>query len=231
MGSHCYWVLLTLLASKSSSASPCGISKTSLLLISLSGLDSKDLLQMDRIQSSLLTLQLIIARYEGFTFQFSVEGKCLLVASCFGAPGMLHDNDAIRATKAALTIRKDLSRYGLRVWFSVTTGMAICGSFGSSQRRSFMVLGEVFDNAHNLNQSTQNDSLCDTETHEASKGIIAFEKLADRQIDTKFISVYRPLGEIDRMQTPVNVGGHAIIGRTKQLEQVVPKIQNVNEGL
>ena len=123
-------------------------------------------------------------------------------------------------------MKRDLSRFNLRTSYGIATGVTVCGTFGNSFRRSYTMLGDLSEFITRLVHLSRDDTLCDEETYQSAKNSIAFEKLPEVKEDgnTMLLSVYRPLGEIDRIHlTDCRVND--LVGRSKQLETLADRVK------
>ena len=74
----------------------------------------------------------------------SLDDKGASLVAAFGLPPLAHEDDAIRAGRAALAIRERLSLMQVRHSTGIAaTGMAFCGIVGSAMRREYTMIGDV----------------------------------------------------------------------------------------
>ena len=111
----------------------------------------------------------------------------------FGLPPFEYENAAIRASKAAIALKRDIGRFGLRFSIGIATGTVICGNFQAGSKRTNMVLGSLVTRCNNLTTIELDDVRCDKETFDASRGAISFDTTAFEETkDANWI--FRPLG-------------------------------------
>jgi class 3 adenylate cyclase len=117
----------------------------------------------------------------------------MLVMATFGIPPQDYDNSVIRGLKSALTLKKDLHRFGLKFSIGIVTGPIIYGNFQGGNKRANLILGNAVTSCDSLTALEGDDIRCDKETYDASRGAIAFDAMGyEDSKDTKCI--FRPLG-------------------------------------
>jgi adenylate cyclase len=126
----------------------------------------------------------VIFEYEG-TLDKYVGDRIMAV---FGAP-LEKDDDAERAVRAALKMRKELAammenadpdkRFDVRL--GVNTGHVVAGNVGSSKRMDYTVIGDSVNIASRLESSAEpNQILIGEETYRQVKG-----KFKTKEVGTK----------------------------------------------
>lgn len=133
----------------------------------------------------------------------------------FGLPHHSHEDDPVRAVKAALEIQQRMRvEVGIKCSIGVTTGTAFCGSIGSLQRCEYSIVGDTVRKMDSTTYSKVNLSarlmvaasktgygvLVDRQTFELvskyQKRSFHFKALEPIKVKGKVnpISIYRPMG-------------------------------------
>jgi class 3 adenylate cyclase/tetratricopeptide (TPR) repeat protein len=96
-------------------------------------------------------VQNTLARYEGFLLQVIMGDKGSYLYASFGAP-LAHDDDPSRAVAAALDLVAPPPELAFitGVQIGITRGLVHAGAYGSSQRRTYGVLGDEVNLAARL---------------------------------------------------------------------------------
>lgn len=143
---------------------------------------------LEQAQQLMRSLQAAVYRYEGSLNKLSVDEKGVTLVAAMGLPPLAHEDDADRAVKAALAIRKLLAQQSHRCAIGVTTGRAFCGSVGHPKRREYTMIGDVVNLSARLMQAalwqkTENDILCDEVTYRATRAAGALELMLGVDLD------------------------------------------------
>lgn len=186
---------------------------------------------LERAQAIMSDLQTALYHYEGSINKLHVDDKGTTLIAALGLPPLAHEDDAVRALRAALAIRAEFKARGLRSAIGVATGRAFCGVIGSMARREYTMIGDVVNLAARLMQAASDDLLCDGATFEAAKDYLIFEDLPSIVVKGKAVpvAVYRPQGESrrargrQRAQTP-------IVGRLAERDILGEEIQGLARG-
>ncbi len=178
---------------------------------------------LDQAQQIMLTLQTALYRYEGSINKLSVDDKGITLVAALGLPPLAHEDDAVRGINAALAMKSELERQGLRSAIGITTGRAFCGAVGSEKRREYTMIGDVVNLAARLMQAASGDIFCDAATYQAALAQITFETLPAITVKGKSepIAVYRPLGQNKVSLQPLA----AIIGRMEERAMLSDRCQ------
>ena len=109
--------------------------------------------------------QRIVARFDGWLKEITIDDKGTTVVAAFGVPPFSHEDDPDRAVQAALTLQAEIRGLGLTAGIGIATGPAFCGPVGNARRRDFVVLGQHVNLAARLMQASGRDVvLCDSQT-------------------------------------------------------------------
>ncbi|KAJ3028182.1 UNVERIFIED_CONTAM: hypothetical protein HDU68_002267 [Siphonaria sp. JEL0065] len=110
--------------------------------------------------------------YDGVTQQFSVDDKGQSFFAVFGLPPWSHENNAVFAVRAAITVSEMLKSQGLTPFtIGLSTGDLLFSHMGSSIRSEAGLLGDVVNVAARLmifNKAEGYNIFCDYDTHEAT---------------------------------------------------------------
>ncbi|KAI8611752.1 hypothetical protein BC830DRAFT_633082 [Chytriomyces sp. MP71] len=110
--------------------------------------------------------------YDGVTQQFSVDDKGQSFFAVFGLPPWSHENNAVFAVRAAITVSELLKSNGLTPFtIGLSTGDLLFSHMGSNIRSEAGLLGDVVNVAARLmifNKAEGYNIFCDYDTHEAT---------------------------------------------------------------
>lgn len=100
--------------------------------------------------------QAVLSHYDGYLLQITMGDKGSYLYASFGAP-IAHEDDAARAAAAALELRELPAALGfldpLRIGLS--SGLVHSGAYGSSQRRTYGVMGNQVNISSRLMSAAQ----------------------------------------------------------------------------
>jgi class 3 adenylate cyclase/tetratricopeptide (TPR) repeat protein len=156
----------------------------------------------------------VAERYEGSITGISSDEKGIGILVTFGLPPSAHEDDTIRALRAALDLEIRLRKHGLLAAIGIATGRAFCGLIGSESRVHYTVLGEVVNRAARLMEVSSSGTLCDAATYQSGSNHFGFETLPPVRVQgsSELVPVYRPF-----QSTPA-IGGRSLplVGRTDE---------------
>ena len=161
----------------------------------------------------------IVARFEG-TAKVDIDGKGTLLLATWGLPPRSHEDDAVRAVRAAFDLRKVIGVRALPVGIGVATGRVICGAFGSDARRDYMVRGDVINLAARLmavaREPGSDGVTCDDATRIATRGGIRFEPMPAVSVKGREapVRIFRPVSRRDRTEAAMAPIGEQERSRT-----------------
>ena len=104
-------------------------------------------------QNLMLEIQKSIFQYEGSINKMAIDDKGLVTIAVFGLPPLPHDDDPLRAVRAAKALVAAIpERLGNHVKCSVgiSSGQTFCGVVGSQKRREYTVMGDMVNLAARL---------------------------------------------------------------------------------
>jgi class 3 adenylate cyclase/predicted ATPase len=99
-------------------------------------------------------VQNVLARYEATLIQVTIGEKGNYLYAAFGAP-IAHEDDAVRAVRAALELRHSPVAAIGAVQIGIAQGIARTGLYGGRERRTYGVLGDAVNLAARLMQAAQ----------------------------------------------------------------------------
>jgi class 3 adenylate cyclase/tetratricopeptide (TPR) repeat protein len=149
---------------------------------------------LESVQFLVTEVQAVLLQYEGTLQQVLVDDKGIVLVAAFGPPPLAHQDDPVRAVRAALAAGAALESGGLRSRVGVATGRAYCGAVGSDVHREYVILGDVVNLAARLMQAAPDTVLCDQATQQAARSRAPFEPLPPLTLKGKSgrVNVYRP---------------------------------------
>ncbi len=170
---------------------------------------------LGRLQSITTAAQKILDQYQGFLQGVMVDDKGLVLFGVFGVPPRSHEDDPIRALRAARDLTEALSRSGYRSGAGIATGRAFCGVVGNDIWREYSIIGDVVNLAARLMAAAPRKIVCDAPTSEAASTRFSFEVLPKLTLKGKAepVAAFHPTSE----QSGFLVRQEVIVGRT--LEQ------------
>ena len=149
-----------------------------------------------RLDATVRWIQSVLCRRNGHLLQVSIDAKGTYLYGVFGAPGA-DDDDAGHAVEAALelqTLPPELS-FITGTGIGLARGQMRVGSYGSSARCTYGVLGDKVNLAARLMQASNGTILCDESVCEAAGGRWQFEPVEPLRVKGKTdpITVARPV--------------------------------------
>jgi class 3 adenylate cyclase/predicted ATPase len=182
---------------------------------------------LGRLQSITAAALKIFAEYEGFLEGGVVDDKGVVLNGVFGAPPLAHEDDPIRALRAARDLRDALSRAGYRTGIGIATGRAFCGVVGNDIRREYTFVGDAANLANRLMAAAPDMILCDEATREAASARLSFEALPKLTLKGKAdaIAAFRPVSD----QSGFLLRKEVVIGRTDEQAAIRAELQAIAE--
>lgn len=153
--------------------------------------------RIERIQPLMRALQRVVYGFEGAINKISVDDKGAVLVAVFGLPPFAHEDDAVRATRAALGIQTALRDQGLQGSIGIATGQVFCGTIGGETRREYTVMGHVVNLASRLMEAAKGGILADGATHAAGRHKVSYAALPAIVVKGRAepVDVYAPSAE------------------------------------
>ncbi len=181
-----------------------------------------------------------VHRFEGTVNQYTGDG----VMALFGAP-IAHEDSPRRAVHAALAVQRALRDYDRELWsqggrhlqmrIGLHTGPVVVGKIGDDLRMDYTAVGDTTNLAARLQQSARPGSVLVSEaTHAAIAGF--FETLDVGSLAVKgrapvhAFEVLRARGRRARLDAAVERGLTPLVGRTRELEVLHERFEQVKRG-
>ena len=173
-------------------------------------------------------VQEALYEYEGSVNKLGVDDKGTTLVAAFGLPPVAHEDDPVRAVRAALGIQTQLRHYRVPYAIGIATGRAFCGSVGSDLRREYTMIGRVVNRGARLMQTALDDVVCDRATHQAANAKLTFERLPPRQVKgvAEPVAVFRPSGLRPIRGTP----GRSLVGRAQERRLLTERLTALRAG-
>jgi hypothetical protein len=183
----------------------------SVLLLRLPDLDDITPGTLRKATDVVREVQEALYEYEGSVNKLGVDDKGTTLVAAFGLPPVAHEDDPVRAVRAALGIQAQLRRHRVPFAIGIATGRAFCGSVGSELRREYTMIGRVVNRGARLMQTALDDVVCDRATQQAANAKLTFERLPPRQVKgvAEPVVVFRPRGLRPTRGAP----GRSLVGR------------------
>ncbi len=171
-------------------------------------------------------------RFEGCLDKVSIDDKGATMIGTFGLPPRAHEDDAVRATGAALAIASRLLNTRQEFGIGVATGRAFCGAYGSDAFRQYTTIGSVMNRAAGLMQASHNEVLVDSDSVSAAQTRVKFSRRPD--VVTKagpHTTAWRPLWQTTAAEAVLDHETVATtIGRERELALLDQLIADVGRS-
>ena len=206
------------------------------VLVNIRGVDVDRARDREALHLSMEAAQTAFNRFGGSVDKILVDDKGAVIVGVFGVPPHSHQDDPIRAIRAAMELERSLRGLRIEYGIGVTTGFGFCGAYGSEVHREFSILGSVVNIAARLMEAATNETLCDSETAEASLDRIRFSDLGSRLLAGRVqpVPVHRPLWEEEaarRALTSLRAHlSHRLLGRDHERSQLAAALGGLVEG-
>lgn len=189
--------------------------RLSILFVLLPAIDEANPAWLSELHEAVLTCQRVIGGWEGTLTEVTADDKGLVVVAAWGLPPLSHEDDATRATEAALAISRECLAANRPVSLGIATGSAYCGVVGNQIRAAYTMLGAPVNLAARLMQAARGRVLVDSETflhvrEELELDAPEFIKLKGH---AQPVPVYVPNGRKAVANTAASV---ALFGRTAE---------------
>ncbi|OJH41503.1 AAA family ATPase [Cystobacter ferrugineus] len=183
-----------------------------------------------RWQAVTLELQKAVYAFGGSINQLLADDKGTVLLAAWGLPTSSHEDNAVRAVRAALQAQTALKALGLSASVGITTGHVFCGDRGGVSRREYALAGHVVNLAARLMQAARGELLCDeTTAHEAGPRI-GFEPLRPLRMKgvVKPVPALRPVMQQRRPERLATITGRK--KERTQLEEALRQLPSHRGG-
>jgi len=182
-----------------------------------------------------------IHRFEGTINQFTGDG----VMALFGAP-LAHEDHALRACHAALSIQHDLKEYGAKLKkayglvflmrIGINSGPVVVGSIGDDLRMDYTAIGNTTNLASRMEAlANPGNILVSTSTHKLTRDFFQFESIGPISIKglTTPQEAYQLIKTGDvatRIAASVAKGLSPFVGRKNSMSKLMGSYENAQAG-
>jgi predicted ATPase/class 3 adenylate cyclase len=175
------------------------IRRITVVFVNLPGIDH--VADPELAQRAVLALQREFDRHEATINGLGVDSKGTSVIAATGLPPLSHDDDPVRAVRAAMAVSRSLADQQWRAGIGVATGRAFCGPIGNQSRREYAIAGDVVNTAARLTQRALAESqesiavLCCAATERATKQRISWGARQELELKGKagLVAAYSPV--------------------------------------
>lgn len=168
----------------------------SVIFINVQGVDVSTASGSVKADALMKGVQRCCNGHEGTLNKFLVDDKGMLFLLCFGLPPLVHKDDAVRAIRCCIDIRRVMRHLDLTARFGVTTSRNYCGVVGSASRMEYTVLGDGVNlSARLMANAKEHGILVGEVTHELAKEEMSFNVLDPIKVKgkTNFIPIFEPM--------------------------------------
>lgn len=151
----------------------------SVLIASIHGIEVQDSLDPEvvgRLQGAFSAMQDAVYRYGGSVNLFLQDDKGIIMVAAWGLPGRAHEDDAVRAVRAAMHMRGAVESIGLALSVGVAQGKVFCGQRGGWGRLEYGVLGSTVNLAARLAGQTVGGILCSPQLRALARQRVRFSR-------------------------------------------------------
>lgn len=183
---------------------------------------------MASVHAATTALQRCVYRYGGSIDKVAVDEKGALLVTVFGLPPLAHEDDPLRCVRAAMAMRDELRRLGVRPAIGLATGLVFCGTIGSETRCDYTVMGAIVNLAARLVDRAEDDIACCPETWAAANERVGFDALGSfsfKGIDLP-VAVYRPTAVVKQATR----ASGALVGREDERAVLADAMQSLVRG-
>jgi len=173
--------------------------RVTVVLVNLPRIDHRA--EPELVQRAVVELQREFDRHEATINSFAVDAKGTSVLAATGLPPLSHDDDPVRAVRAAMGVARVLTEDGWDGGIGVATGRALCGPIGNRIRREYTMMGPVVNMAarlmgHALAVDTAGVAvMCDATTERATRQRIDWGPRRDVELKgwSEPVAVFAPV--------------------------------------
>ncbi|HSL28725.1 MAG TPA: tetratricopeptide repeat protein, partial [Anaerolineales bacterium] len=205
------------------------------LFLSFSGIDyDRDREAQSKLTVYVRAVQRILARYDSYVLQLTIGDKGSNFYVSFGAP-LAHEDDAIRAARAALELRDLQLEFITDVQIGVSQGLSRAGACGSMFRRTYSAMGDGVNMAARLMQNAPSgEVLVNESVRKATADNFTWEELPPLRLKGKSepVTVFRLLSRQERQGIRLHEPRYALpmVGRAAELALIEQRLEHALPG-
>jgi adenylate cyclase len=199
------------------------------LFLRFSGIDyDGDPNAQSKLNTYVQAVQRILARYHSYMLQLTIGDKGSNFYVSFGAP-LAHEDDAIRAVRAALELRDLQMDFITEVQIGVSQGLTRAGACGGMLRRTYSAMGDAVNMAARLMQNAApGQVLVNQNVRKATAENFSWEELPPLRVKGKSepVTVYRLIAGQERHGIRLHEPKYALpmVGRESELALIKQKL-------
>jgi class 3 adenylate cyclase/tetratricopeptide (TPR) repeat protein len=183
--------------------------------------------RLDRLQRLTKGFQETVARYDGTISSLLFDEKGLTMVGNWGGSGYAHEDDPVRALRAAMSFPATAEREVAGI--GVATGRTFLGDVGSDAVRRFVILGRAINLAARLSTPAAGVPIrCDATTMIAARGHVAFEERSPLYLKgvPEPTKVFRPVAPLDAIRGE----SQPMVGRGRERATLLDLLADVVAG-
>ena len=182
------------------------------LFARLHGVDHGDI---EPLEQAVRCVQAAIGAFGGGMQTVVSDDKGLAVIGAFGIAHGAHDDDAARATRAAMRLHAELATLGVEAHVGIATGRVFTGTLGGASRAELTIGGAPVVLAARL-AATGRAVVCDSAIRVAGRRAVRFEALPAVTLKGKTAreEIWRPVS----VRPDIGSSGQGLIGRVEERE-------------
>lgn len=184
---------------------------------------------LERLQQAVDAVQTQLNEYGGSFERLSMDDKGITALTAFGLPFMAHEDDAVRALRAAMAIQSNLQQLSMGSSIGISRGRMFCGDCGGASRRHFTRVGDSVVLAARLMTAGDGTIYCDGDTMQRAHRDIQFSDSVSLQVKGKAEAVfaYAPIRHVQR-ETPEY--SDAMVDRTEERRRLSEALKQLVGG-
>ncbi|HWF34947.1 MAG TPA: AAA family ATPase [Solirubrobacteraceae bacterium] len=206
--------------------------RVSCICVQLPGIDH--LAEPQLVQQALVALQREFDRHGATINNLSVDAKGTSIIAATGLPPLSHDDDPVRAVRAAMSVARSLGEGRWVGGVGVATGRAFCGAVGNLRRREYAMSGDVVNTAARLTGHALADRsapvavLCDEVTERATRQRIDWGQKRELLLKGKAgpVIAFTPM----RRRSGAAATAQDTVGRRREREALARAVQLAAKG-
>jgi predicted ATPase/class 3 adenylate cyclase len=206
--------------------------RVTVVFVNLPGIDHRADPRL--VQQAVVALQREFDRYEATISSLAVDAKGTSVLAATGLPPLSHDDDPVRAVRAAMSVARALGEAQWNAGVGVATGRALCGPVGNRLRREYTMAGDVVNTAARLMGHALADGapavtvLSDAATERVTRSRINWGP--ERRLQLKGKSAPAAAFAPVRRRAGTVLGGLDTVGRRREREALARTVAMAAQG-